>query len=109
MREDAGQVEVCVAITSRHSYCPVAYDFSLVLVNIEGSASKISILFSVSYANVSVLGGNGEDQLLSGSCSSVPSVLDLQSPEFDSKQKFVLSLSLLTYVYLPFFILPSAM
>ena len=84
VNENAGQVQVCAAITSRHIYCPVAYDFSLVLENIEGSASKISIFISVSYANVSVLGGNGEGQLLSGSCSSVCSVLDFQSPEFDS-------------------------
>ena len=42
VRENAGQVLVCVAITSRHSYCPVAYDFSLVLMSDGGSAGKIS-------------------------------------------------------------------
>ena len=84
VRENAGQVLVCVVITSRHSYCSVGSEFSLLLAHVPGSASKISILISVSYANVSVLGGNGEDQLSSGSCSSVPSVLDFQSPEFDS-------------------------
>ncbi|CAI8026680.1 FRAS1-related extracellular matrix protein 2 [Geodia barretti] len=31
VREKAGQVQLCVAITSRHSYCPVGYDFSLIL------------------------------------------------------------------------------
>ena len=73
VNENAGQVEVCVNITSQHSYCPVAYDFSLVLVNIEGSASKIlSILFS---HDESVI-GNGGNQLLSGSCNSVPSAME---------------------------------
>ena len=47
MRENEGQVEVCVAITSQHSNCPVDYEFSLELINIEDSASKISILISV--------------------------------------------------------------
>ena len=70
VRENAGQVEVCVAITSRHSYCPVAYDFSLLLMSEGGSAGKISPHFSKLHI-MSVLGGNGEDQLLSGSCSSV--------------------------------------
>ena len=35
--------ELCVQFTSSHSSCPVAYDFSLVLVNMEGSASKVLI------------------------------------------------------------------
>ena len=73
VRENAGQVEVCVAITSRHSHCPVAYDFSLLLMSEGGSAGKISPHFSKLHI-MFVLGGNGEDQLLSGSCSSVPIV-----------------------------------
>ena len=46
VRENEGQVEVCVAITSRHSHCPVAYDFSLLLMSEGGSAGKISPHFS---------------------------------------------------------------
>ena len=64
--ENAGQVLVCVVVTSRHSYCPVGYDFSLVLGNIPGSASKISILISVSYVNVSVLEGMGKTSFCLG-------------------------------------------
>ena len=73
VKENAGQALVCVAITSQHSYCPVGYDFSLIFGadGEDGGASK-----SFNYANVSVL---GEDQLLSGNCSSVPSVLDFKS------------------------------
>ena len=76
VREKAGQVQLCVAITSRHSYCPVGYDFSLILGadGEDGGASK-----SFNYANMSVLGINEEDQLSSGSCSTVPSVLDFES------------------------------
>ena len=76
VKENAGQALVCVAITSQHSYCPVGYDFSLILGadGEDGGASK-----NFNYANVSVLGMNEEDQLLSGNCSSVPSALDLKS------------------------------
>ena len=41
VNENAGQVEVCVIVTS---HCPVAHDFSLVLVNVEYSAGKILLV-----------------------------------------------------------------
>ena len=43
MRENVGSVQVCVAITSRHSGCPVQYNFSLVLVGLPGDAGELSI------------------------------------------------------------------
>ena len=46
--ENAGQVEVCVAVTSQNYNCPVAHDFSLVLVNEEYSAGKILLAGIVS-------------------------------------------------------------
>ena len=38
VREDVGHVEVCVVVTSPTSGCPVAYNFSVLVVNLAGSA-----------------------------------------------------------------------
>ena len=43
VRENAGSVEVCVTIASQYNGCPVQYNFSLVVVDLPGSAGKMSI------------------------------------------------------------------
>ena len=48
VNENAGQVEVCVAVTSQNYNCPVAHDFSLVFGNEEYSAGKILLAGIVS-------------------------------------------------------------
>ena len=39
VREDVGQVEVCVHVTTPSSGCPVAYNFSVLILSVTGSAS----------------------------------------------------------------------
>ena len=43
VREDDGHVEVCVVVTSPTSGCPVAYNFSVLVVNLAGSAGVCGV------------------------------------------------------------------
>ena len=46
VEEGDGLVEVCVAVTSLSSSCPVNYNFSVVMGVLPGNASKLMLLFA---------------------------------------------------------------
>ena len=47
MREDAGDLIVCVDVYGLSVTCPVAYSFSVILVSLPGSACEYSVTASL--------------------------------------------------------------